>query len=286
MFLPVLIMTRNENRFLDTCVRSLKEKLSVPHHIYIIDNNSDDPEHLAVLEALSLDNAITVHRNKKNYWVLGLNNIIDKIRLNYPDSKYFMLTDGDIDFSTLGKKHFDQVISKLDSNASIGKIGFSLSWDNLLNDKRLSAILEQERKLYNEQKKIDEYYVSPVDTTAAIVRFDWSIESKGHFYPDHMRYLRPEMYSCRTPRNILVRHLGWDIYFSKKQSKKNINDKVICFTLVGGSIKKEILSQASWSVKYFYRCLSRPIYIYWIYRRYFFLLIYILRKGRRSFDNQ
>ena len=100
-----------------------------------------------------------------------------------------------------------------------------------------------------------------------------------------MRYLRPELYSCRTPRDILVEHLGWYAYNKRELiSTKSINSKVLCFALVGGSVKNSILDLASKRYALFYRLCSGWFMKVWILRRYFFLLKYILVKGRKKFD--
>lgn len=256
------------------------------YHIYIVDNHSTKEEHVTLLKELESNDNITVVRNKSNLWVLGINETLKIIKKQYPEEKYFMLTDGDIDFSPLTNDSFRIVIEKLNSNRAIGKIGFSLSWDNIRDNPKFKNIYNQEHALYDENKKIDEYYISPVDTTAAIIRFDWSFERNSLFYPDHMRYLKPELYSCRTPRQMLVKHLGWNTYFSAKPERKQINEKVFCFTLVSGFLKDEIINQAALHIKLFNKICARPIYIYWIFRRYYYLFSYILRKGRRIFDNQ
>lgn len=284
--LPIIVMTRNEGKLLYTCINSLKKIINIEHHIYVVDNHSDCNEHLEVLRQLELIEDITIIRNRTNLWVLGINKILEKIKQLYPKEKYFMLTDGDIDFSPLREDSFIEVIKKMDSNVSIGKIGFSLSWDNIKNNPKFINIYRQELSLYDENKKIDDYYVSPVDTTAAIIRFDWSLEQNGLFYPDHIRYLRPELYSCRTPRKTVVKHLGWDTYFSVSSNRKQIDDKVFCFTLASGFIKEEILKQATFRIRLFNLIFARPIYIFWILRRYYYLFSYVLRKGRKIFDNQ
>lgn len=285
--LPVLVMTRNDGHFLKQCVESIINTVTIPVTIYIIDNHSDSPEHHAILNDLKARfEHVELVLNKKNLWILGLNKTIEKIK-NTHDGKYFFLTDADIDFSDCQAKPcwLSYLIEKLDSNVSIGKMGISLSWDYLEKNLDLAPILEQEQKLYSERLKINDLYVSPVDTTATLFRFDWSIESSGFFYPDHMRYLRPELYSCRTPRDILVEHLGWYAYNKRELiSTKSINSKVLCFALVGGSVKNSILDLASKRYALFYRLCSGWFMKVWILRRYFFLLKYILVKGRKKFD--
>ncbi|MCV5514115.1 hypothetical protein OFN04_33805, partial [Escherichia coli] len=77
------------------------------------------------------------------------------------------LTDADIDFSHCKARPcwLSYLIQQLEKNVAIGKLGISLSWDYLREKKELISILEQEQSLYSEVHKIDDLYVSSVDTT-------------------------------------------------------------------------------------------------------------------------
>lgn len=284
MSFPILIMTRNEGHYLRRCITSIIDKLddSIDYTIYVIDNASNKDEQISLLDEIQ-SARVKVVRNKKNLWVLGLNDTLADV-LN-DDVDYFFLTDGDIDFSSVRGDVFQYLIDLMNNNKSLGKIGLSLDWSTIETDDRFNEILKQERSLYDEGKKIDNLFISPVDTTAAIYRKNWSFSGNSYFYPDHIRYLKPELYSCRTPRDVLVKHLGWDSYFSNQLSQKDIDQKVKCFTLVSGYIKNEVLSQASLPMKLFARLFWRPISCFWVFRRYYFLFKYILVKGRRKFEN-
>lgn len=287
--LPVLVMTRNDGHFLKQCVESIINTVTIPVTIYIIDNDSDSPGHHAILNDLKARfNNIELVLNKNNLWVLGLNKTIRKIK-SIHNSKYFFLTDADINFSDCKARPcwLSYLIQQLEKNVAIGKLGISLSWDYLQENKELISILEQEQSLYSEKHKIDNLYVSFVDTTATIFRFDWSIEDSGYFYPDHMRYLRPELYSCRTPKDIVVEHLGWHHYSSSSQinvNKTQVNSKVLCFTLFGGSVKETILDMADKRYSLFYKLFSNNIRRIWVLRRLFFLFKYFLFKARVKLD--
>lgn len=287
---PIVIMTRNEGQYLKRCVESIFATVSIDIYLYIIDNNSDDQEHNIILENIKnrYQGNVSVKKNNKNLWILGLNKTLAKIKKEHK-SNYFILTDGDIDFSHCLLSSgcwLTYLIRKMEANIMTGKIGISLDWSLLESNSEMKEILQQEKNLYNENRKIDDLYISAVDTTVAIYRWDWSIENTGFFYPDHMRYLRPELYSCRTSRDIKVNHLGWEKYLDKSISKENINSKVLCFTIVGGTIKKEILAQASRTHQIFHILTSKLFSVLWYFRRYFKLLIYFMTKGRRGFDGQ
>lgn len=282
-------MTRNESNYLKKCVESIINTVTIPYHIYIIDNKSSEAKHNEILAKIeqNYSKKINVIRNKSNLWILGLNKTLLELFAE-KKQKYFFLTDGDIDFSACQAKPcwLSYLVSAMDNNTCIGKIGITLNWDYISGRKELSAIYQQEKNLYNENKKINDLYVSPVDTTAALFRWDWSIEGKPGLYPDHIRYLRPELYSCRTPFNINVIHMGWFQYGEIPVDKRNIKEKIACFTLVGGDVKDEVLNQTTVFYRLLYKCLSGPMKKLWYFRRYYYLLRYMLLKGIRQFDGQ
>ncbi|WP_261874891.1 glycosyltransferase [Vibrio rarus] len=288
MSFPIIIMTKDECEDLETTVRSILDTVSIDIHIFIVDNNSKLNAHRKLLTELEEIENISVKRNSTNRWILGLNETIMDICSRFK-TDYFVLTDGDIDFSQCNPSSscwLTYLIEEMNKNISIGKLGISLNWDYLKSEPELANILEQEKSLYNKNKMIGNLFVSQVDTTAAIYRWDWSIEFSPKFYPDHIRYLRPELYSCRTPRRINVEHLGWKKYSAGNLCKERIDDKVGCFTLIGGSITPEIKSQASFSVRLYHSLFSRVIHKAWKFRRYYMLYRYITLKGRKLFDGQ
>ncbi|MFS1981827.1 glycosyltransferase family A protein [Vibrio lentus] len=282
--LPIIVMTRNEPEFLKQCISSIVSTVSLCYHIYIVDNASTSPSQKKLLRQLDFNENVTVVYNLKNNWVLGLHKTQDYIKLNY-ESEYFFLTDGDIDFSNCmdGKCWLSYLVEKMNDNHAVGKVGLSLNWGLISTDETFKDIYEQELSLYNEDKKIDELYVSQVDTTATLFRKNWSVDRSDRLYPLHINYLKPELYSCRTPKNINVIHLGWNNYHRGVLDKKSIDEKVLCFTLVGGHIKKSILIQASNRVRLFNKVFATSIKRFWAIRKYFYMIKYCLSKIRRGF---
>lgn len=282
--IPIIIMTRNENGLLKTCIDSILHTISCPFHIYVIDNNSNEPEQISILDGYSNHEKITVLKNKNNLWVLGLNYHLNKIK-KLSNSEYFVMTDGDIEFKNNNDKTcwLSDLISYMEQFRCLGKIGISLNWDLIAEDPFYREIYEQECKLYDEHKKIGPLYISPVDTTAAIYRWDWSITG-FNFYPDHIRYLRPELYSCRTPRSFTADHHGWINYKLEPELSK-LEEKIKCFTLMGADIKITQLKRVSSKTRFFNQLLAKPMKIFWGMRRRYYLLKYILRKGMRKLDN-
>lgn len=287
--IPIIIMTRNEDDYLLNCVQSIINTVTIPYHIYIVDNNSSTQEQVQILKLVEdkFGDKVDIIRNRSNRWVLGLNKTLVKLSKNQKQP-YFFLTDGDIDFSTCTAQPcwLSYLVNKMNTNVSIGKIGLSLNWDYISTEKELIAVYNQEKSLYNEKKKINDLYVSPVDTTAALFRWDWSIEGSPGLYPDHIRYLRPELYSCRTPLDINVVHMGWYRYSADFPDIKSLQEKILCFTMVGGDVKNEILDKVNFFYKIMYKSLSSPIKKAWYFRRYYYLMRYFITKGVRRFDGQ
>lgn len=282
--IPVVIMTRNENALLKKCIDSILQTTSCSFHIFIIDNGSNEPEQIAILDNYSRNEKITVLKNKNNLWVLGLNYHLAKIK-SLCNSDYFVMTDGDIEFKNNNDNTcwLSDLVSYMEQFRCLGKIGISLNWGLISEDAFYSEIYRQECRLYDEHKKIGPLYISPVDTTAAIYRWDWSI-SGFNFYPDHIRYLRPELYSCRTPRTFTVEHHGWLNYKLEPEVSK-LEEKIKCFTIMGADIKETQLKCVSKKMRLFNYLLAKPMKVFWGMRRRYFLLKYILRKGMRKFDN-
>lgn len=257
----------------------------INYHIYIIDNDSNQKEQVAVLSDLKLkyDNLTIIVT--KNRWIRSINIALKEARERY-DFDIFFITDGDIWFNhpSLSKDTFLKTYKNIHSNKFIGKLGFSLDWQ-FLEENHLNEILAQENMLYNEDKKINDLYISAVDTTGCFMRNKWSIEESSKFYPDHMRYLKFDLYSCRTARNILVYHKGWEGYVSSPELKNDVDQKVLCFTLNGADVKNIILNRASFKIFIFHRLFSRPIRYIWILRRFYYATSYLIRNFR-GFQSQ
>lgn len=286
--IPIFVMTRNDGELLFDCIKSILENTTHSYHVYIVDNNSTDDNHLNIIEHYNNHDKVTVCRNTNNLWILGLNTHLEKVRKNCI-SEYFVLTDGDIIFPEVdvssGQCWLSKLVTYMMTYKCIGKIGLSLSWDLIKNDTFFNEIYSQEKRLYNENKKIDELYISPVDTTAAIYRWDWSI-SGYKFYPDHIRYLRPELYSCRTSKDFTAIHMGWSLYKNVDDPDiRKLNEKIKCFTIIGADIKNTQLAIASKKIRIFNKILARPMKYFWSIRRVFLTLVYTIKKGIWYYDN-
>jgi glycosyltransferase involved in cell wall biosynthesis len=290
--IDIVIMTKDDGYFLERTINSILETVSVQYRIYIVDNASSSPQQLVMLDRLEEIQSIQVIRNSFNLWVLGLNKLLSTLNKE-GRSKYFLLSDADITFPKLDKNQgcwLTYLVSQMNQNTCIGKLGLSLDWSILENNSELDYILQQEKSLYSKEKVISELYISPVDTTAALYRWDWSIANDFKFYPLHMSYLRPELYSCRTPRTILAEHLGWELYCNEHKHSVDynldlINSKVLCFSIVAGDIKKTTLQQASLPYRSLYYFIKTPMKVCWVAKRIFHGFLYHINNCLRKYDN-
>jgi glycosyltransferase involved in cell wall biosynthesis len=288
----IIVMTKDDGLFLERCVDSIIETVSMDYKVYIVDNGSSTKLHADILDKLEKIDSVTVIRNYLNLWVIGLNKLLGSL-YKERSSDYFILTDADIVFPSYVSDYkcwLEYLVCKMDKNACVGKLGLSLNWDILHENNELNYILKQEESLYNEKRMISDLFISPVDTTAAIYRWNWSIAGGHKFFPLHMTYLRPELYSCRTPRSILAEHIGWELYrddYNKSSifSSSLINSKVLCFSLVAGDIKKTTLKQADILYRLFYKVVRNPMKVYWVSKRICHGIIYHFRKCLRKYDN-
>lgn len=290
--IDIVVMTKDDDKFLASCVESIINTVSLDYRIFIVDNASTTTSHLDTLTLLEQNTDIVICRNKLNFWVLGLNQLLTKLRSENL-SNYFVLTDADIIFPKQvqdSKCWLEYLVRRMEQNYCIGKLGLSLDWSILEENSELNYILDQEKSLYNPDKMITDLFISPVDTTAAIYRWDWSIASGCKFYPLHMTYLRAELYSCRTPRTILANHIGWELYRNKYKSSTEfdlalINSKVLCFSIVAGDVKNTTLQQASLLYRVLYYLIKTPMKVYWSIKRIYHGIIYHVVNYLRKYDN-
>ncbi|WP_289117400.1 hypothetical protein [uncultured Idiomarina sp.] len=280
-------MTKDDGEYLYACVNSIFRTVKSEICVFVVDNNSCDEAHLKILNEIECDFDVVVVRNKFNRWVLGLNEVLVRVKKEFC-SKYFFITDGDIDFTDcLGDSCWlSYLIKQMEQDQRIAKIGFSLSWDYIERDPRFENILNQEKSLYNPKKKLGDLFISQVDTTATLFRWGWSMDASDCLYPHHIKYVRPELYSCRTPRHINVEHLGWRSYFSGSKDEKQITQKVICFTLIAGHLKDEVKRNSAFHARLFNTLLGRIFSSFWSLRRYIYAVRYNLKRIRHGYYGQ
>jgi len=129
---------------------------------------------------------------------------------------------------------------------------------------------------------IGDLVVAPVDTTLAIYRKDLFVMGKFKMLPGHASLVKPYYYTCRNISNYRTKHLGWHNY--KVPNKKQLEEKIICFTKYTGYIDPVVLDKAGKRVKYFYKIFRYIFMAYWSSQVVLYWILYIAPRFPRSLN--
>jgi len=84
----IIVMTKDDGLFLERCVNSIIDTVSMDYKVYIVDNGSSTKLHADILDALGRIDSVTVIRNVLNLWVIGLNKLLNRL-YRERSSEYF-----------------------------------------------------------------------------------------------------------------------------------------------------------------------------------------------------
>jgi hypothetical protein len=220
-----------------------------------------------------------IFRNNRNQWVLGLNSALKWIQNNKTlfHQKYCVITDGDIEFPAKidGECWLTKLVETMQKNPFIGKLGLTLSLENLLNRPELAETLNSEQRYY-EAKICDDIFAAPVDTTAAIYDYNCMITKNLRFYPGHNSYIRPDLHVGRL-RNFTATHLGWQKYGNSSTFDENAAAKIISFSIFGAYIENAELRKAPKTLRIFRKIVYPLMKFVWSTRLLTCWLIYIFK---------
>lgn len=238
----LFILCHNNLHELRLCIRSILSRTIHPFKIVVVDNSSSDPELLNFLNEIRRNKLIDVVYCRFNLWVLGFNKAI-KIHLS-SSSKFFVATDADIIVPpvSFGKCWLGRLVSEMESNINIGKLGISLDLGYIKNRPIFYQTYLRELEYLN-GPRVGSNCVAPVDTTLAIYRSNFFMTSKPRFYPGHGLLGRPEYLICRTDVKFCAKHIGWRSYKNSDSLKKYMMSKLYCFALVGAYLDRPFLDQ-------------------------------------------
>ncbi|MDR1562744.1 MAG: glycosyltransferase [Dysgonamonadaceae bacterium] len=221
--IPLIIINYNRLRDLQNMISFFKKRGH--KNIIIIDNASTYPPLLKYYEQIG--NSITVERMDKNYGYMVLWR--NKYLLNKYTSGYYIVSDSDIiPNDKLPPNYLTNMLTILDKNKNITKVGFALKIDDIPDTFPFkSKVLEWEKPLWEHPIGKD-MYSAPIDTTFAI------------YYP----YYVPEIdtidknfyKSIRIAGDYTAKHMGWYIDSNKKTEEEEY------YSLTANS-------SASWIVK-------------------------------------
>lgn len=276
--IPILLLSRNNYYELRSTVDSLIKNTLYSYELVIADNNSNDPAMIEYLEEVEFK-GIKVIRNKSNLWILGLNNAIKWIENNI-EHELIVVSDSDLLMPDIvdGECWLMRMVSLMRKYPVLGKLGLSLSLENIKHRKDLEHIYKGELSYYK-TKLFNDVYLAPVDTTTAIYRKDIFIDDKFRFFPGHGSYIKPYYHVGRVANFPAAYHIGWDNYGNNLTSPMDINQKIKCFTIVGGFIDKTVLNQGGSLFRIYHRLMKYFFKSLWAIRLFWCWFIYIICNG-------
>ncbi|MEY8214479.1 MAG: glycosyltransferase family 2 protein [Colwellia sp.] len=261
MDVPVVFISHNNNGVFKKSIESFFENTTEIYSLHIVDNASTDIDHISYLQALDNKSNVTVWFNKKNLFVLGLNNCLEYLsNSNYP---YYAVCDSDFTYpekidATCWLSAF---VEEMDNSPHIGKLGLSISLDNIKNDEQLASIYKREIS-FSKFSLTSNIWKASVDTTPAIYRSDFFVWNDFKFFPGHMTAFKPFYYTGRH-KFYTGYHMGWDADEYKSNGSSVNREKVISFALYGGAIDSTVLKKVSVVLRIQYFSIKFISSLYW-----------------------
>lgn len=277
MVIPVIFISYNNNDIFKKSFKSFIENTTKIYDLHIVDNASTDLEHINYLKHLNEKSNVTVWFNKKNLFLLGLNQCLKT--LSEKKFPYYVICDSDFLYPSISDNNecwLSVLLQEMNKSPYIGKLGLSISLDNIKNQDQLKPVYK--RELSFKKGMINEnVWNAAVDTTPAIYRCNLFIWEDFLFYPGHMTALKPHLYTGRY-KNLEGYHLGWDKDEYVNSSATISKDKVISFAKYGGAIDSIILKKISFSLRIKYKILKSYSSIYWRSVKFYFFIKYVLKR--------
>lgn len=262
MKIPLILISYNNNEIFKKSFDSLTKNTSFIYELIVVDNNSSDKNHIKYLEELENSKKIKLYKNKKNLFTLGLNICLkDYDNVN---NDFFVICDSDFLYPEPinGKCWLSSFVEEMQSNPYIGKLGLSISLENLENKIHLKSIYDREKSFSSISLNAN-VWAAQVDTTPAIYRKDFFFWDNFRLYPGHMSANKP-FYHIGRHKNYIGYHLGWDYNeYINKDFAVNIS-KIDSFALYGGALDKEVVKRLSVFLKCRYYGLKFVAKIFWV----------------------
>jgi len=282
--IAIVVLTKDEPGFLEKTIRSIINRTSHPYELFIVDNNSSLDKQKKLLKSYEKDGLAHMIFNNKNQWVLGFNKAMDVINTRADlSSEYIVLTDGDIVVPNSVNEvcWLTYLKQKMDGNVTVGKLGLALDLSFIKSKKEFTKTYAEHLE-YMRGPVVDGLIIAPVDTTLAIYRKNLFVMDKFKMLPGHASLVKPYYYICKTSFTYQAEHLGWRNY--EKPNKKQMEDKVICFTKYAGYVDPVILDKTSVEIRYFYKVFRHVYRAYWLLRVIFYWSLYIAPKFPRNLN--
>lgn len=261
---PIVILHRNEFDNLELMLASIVGHTRYPHVLFVVDNASSRPDSRGRLNLIAAKYGATVIQSPRNNWVFGFN-----VALAHPGfpllSSYYVFSDADIVLpppDPEGRCWLGYLVGEMDQHACIGKLGMSLSVDDIDNVMLKHDVLQQ-RARFDRHPRIGTNVIAPVDTTLAIYRPDFFVGSRFRFSVGHASLARPYYYTCRTPSHVAARHLGWYEAHRITLDDVALTEKIRCFAKYGAYIEPALLKRCPRADSLYYRLVHPLAIVYW-----------------------
>lgn len=135
----------------------------------------------------------TQHYNR-TLWQSGI--------LKEDKDKNYIVTDPDLDLSSVPHDFVDKLLTGLKNNPDVMKSGLSLKIDDLPENEYTKKVIEWEKKWWEKPQDKNGFYLADIDTTLAI----YDSERVERMY--HSGFFL----AVRSPKPYEARHCGW--YFT------------------------------------------------------------------------
>ena len=198
---PIFITNRDRLGWVVSAVRDLKKLPGA--EVFIVDNASTYPP---LLDWYATQAECRVFRLTENRGPRAAWSVKDEV---IGESKNYVVTDNDLDFSTLPTDTLEALATCLDQLPNIHKAGLALRIDDLPDTPNGRTAREAEAKYWEPSRKIHspthELYDAALDTTFSM-------------YRQHPAYLGQYEPAIRLAGGYTVRHLPW------YQTPETLND--------------------------------------------------------------
>lgn len=141
------------------------------------------------------------------------------------DDKNYILTDPDLDLSSVPSDFIEKLKLGLENNPDVMKSGLSLKIDDLPENEYTKAVISWESKWWRTPQDKNGFYISDIDTTLALYDSERAkkMYNSGFFL------------AVRSPKPYEARHLGWYL------TKENITDEELFY------IKNTFINRGHWT---------------------------------------
>lgn len=282
--IPIILLTKDEERFLQLSVRSILKRTKIDYHLFIVDNASTSKVHIDILHKLEAHEKITVIYNPDNEWLLGFNRALEYIDTSEQfDPDFLVLSDGDVTVPLPQSNicWLEYLVTAMRENAHFGKIGLSLDLGYIREKATFKNTYQRETR-YLGGPQSSGMVIAPVDTTMAIYRRDLFILPAFKMIPGHASLVKPYYYTVRTTKRWQARHLGWRNYSDQDQTQ--LAEKIKCFTRYAAYIDPILLKQAPLRLNLYFKLLKPLFKTKWTVIVVYYWIKYVVSHFPRNFN--